>query len=367
MLLRIRPACALASLIVFASWVAIGPATAADELADLKPGTKVIADVDGESVGEVIEKVAPGVYRVRVKIRTGDVIEPALPIQRLRLAQAADTLGGASKPKPAAPAAAGGAVTPGTVTPGTVTPGTVTPGTVTSGTVTPGTVTPGTTTSGTITSGAVQGSVTTTPGTVTPGTVTPGKVTPGTVTQGTTPPVAISVGTVTSGTVTPGTVSAGSVTPGTATSGTATSGTATSGTVIVKPGAVSAGVVRESPLVETPAGKLELQALVGTWNIVAVERNGRLEPQAPKTMTIGPKSITIEKLVFDQVRLDPTSNPRRIEVATSNVAQPIRGIYKRDGDRLRICLLDADDSIRPKDFTTAENDGRIVYECERRK
>lgn len=362
MSLRNRSVSFLASGLLIASGISLVVA-AADDLADLKPGTKVITDVGGEAIGEVIEKVAADVYRVRVKIRTGDVIEPALPIQRLRLAPA-DTSGGAAPttPKVEAPAAPADTTTPGTTTPGTTTPGSVAPGTVTPGTVTPGTVTPGTVTSGTITSGAVQGTVTTTPGTVTPGMVTPGKVIPGTVTQGTTPPVSISVGKATSGTVTPGTV-----TPGTVTAGTATPGTSTSGIVSAKGGAVVAGRAAEALIGESPAGKVELRSLVGTWNIVAAQRNGRAVPQAPKVMTIAPNSLTIEERVFTQVRLDPTSNPRRIDLATADIERPLRGIYKRDGDRLRMCLMEVEDSLRPTDFTTAENDGRVVYECVLRK
>jgi len=385
----------LAPLLVFATWVSLGALEAADDLSDLQPGTKVIVQVDGESVAEVIEKVAPDVYRVRVKIRTGQVIEPALSLKSLRLAPADAIVGAApTKPNadPAPSSATGGTVTPGTVTsgtatvtPGTVTPGTVTPGTVTPGTVTPGTVTPGTVTPGrvtpgrvtpgTVTRGTVQGTVTVTPGTVTPGRVTPGTVTPGKVTQGTTPPVTISEGTVTPGTVTPGTVTPGTVVPGTATAGSATSGTVTvtPGAVrtnpVATPGASTPGpatpvAVPEVPLAETPAGKAELQSLVGVWNVASLRRGGRALPGVQPKITITPTSIALEKLVFDQVRLDPTSLLRRMDLAKVGLERPTRAIYERDGDRLRICLTPGEDSIRPTEFETTAGDGRILYECE---
>jgi uncharacterized protein (TIGR03067 family) len=393
MSLRTLPACLMAPLFALATWLSVAKVGAFENPAEFKPGTKVIVDVGGESVGQIVEQVAPGVYRVRVTIHTGDVIHPALPAQSLRLAPAGAVVGTQLTKPNAAPAAANsGSATPGTATSGTatsgtatsgnvtsgtvtVTPGTTTPGTVTSGTVTPGSVTPGTATAGTVTPGTVtpgtvtQGTVIITPGTVTPGTVRPGRVTPGTVTQGTTTPGTVTQGTATPGTVTPGTITPGTVTPGTVTPGTvipgtATSGTSRSGTVTVTPGAVNPGVVREPPLAETPAGKAELRSLVGTWNVLALRHNGRPDPRAPQAITITATSITLGNRVFDQVRLDPTSDPRRMDLAMIRFERPLRAIYERDGDRLRICLTPGEDSLRPTDFQTTEDDGRTLYECE---
>lgn len=370
MSLRVIPACFFSSLLSLAS-CAGGVASAVDDLADLKPGTKVVADVGGESVGEVLEKVAPDVYRVRVKIRTSDSVESVLPIQRLRLAQG-DAAGIApTKPKAdaTAPAAVTGPATAGAVavSPGTTTPGTTTAGTVTPGTVTQGTVTRGTTTAGTVTRGTVVGSVTVTPGTVTPGRVTPGTVTPGTVTQGTTPAATITQGTASPGTVTPGTVTQGTVTPGTATPGSASSGTVTAIGGSVTVGGGNTRIAPEAPIVESKVGTANLRSMVGVWDIVSSQRNGRLDTQAPESLTITPTSLAIGEQVFEYVRVDPTSEPRRIDIARAGPQQLLRGIYKREGDRLIICLADTENSIRPTDFTTTQNDGRVQYEYALRK
>jgi uncharacterized protein (TIGR03067 family) len=50
------------------------------------PGTKVIVEFDGESVGEIIGIEPTGSYKVRLRTRSGKEMTPVIPTRKLRLA-----------------------------------------------------------------------------------------------------------------------------------------------------------------------------------------------------------------------------------------------------------------------------------------
>jgi len=115
------------------------------------------------------------------------------------------------------------------------------------------------------------------------------------------------------------------------------------------------------------AAAKELAKLEGTWALVAMEVDGK--PVPPERLTSA--SLVIRgnkygltsgnKLAEVEIALDASKTPHAIDMRFldgPNKDRVGRGIYQRDGDKLKICRsLDPQDE-RPKDFKT---EGQVNY------
>lgn len=122
--------------------------------------------------------------------------------------------------------------------------------------------------------------------------------------------------------------------------------------------------------------KTDKEALQGDWTPVAMETDGRpfsgeeLKKYA-KPMTINGDKLTIVK--EDQTKtdtafkLEPTKKPKQIDLVLADgpaKGKSIYGIYELDGDKLKLSVAPPAGE-RPKDFTTAFQDGRILTSYQR--
>ena len=128
---------------------------------------------------------------------------------------------------------------------------------------------------------------------------------------------------------------------------------------------------------DVPSVKLTaLAPLEGEWRCVGMEKEGDVQPgwfvksQAVTfTFAGGAVSMKVQPELKGTFSL-PTVAGNAIDIAlglpTGN-SMNVRGIYSRDGDRLRICLamLSIADAPRPGGFVTKEGDGCLTFDLER--
>ncbi len=116
--------------------------------------------------------------------------------------------------------------------------------------------------------------------------------------------------------------------------------------------------------------------LEGEWRAVGLEKEGDVQPgwfvksQAVTfTFAGGAVSMKVQPELNGTFSL-PTAAGNAIDIAlelpTGN-SMNVRGIYSRDGDRLRICLamLSIADAPRPDGFVTKAGDGCLTFDLER--
>jgi uncharacterized protein (TIGR03067 family) len=107
--------------------------------------------------------------------------------------------------------------------------------------------------------------------------------------------------------------------------------------------------------------KQELKLLEGTWRVLALEVDGKVQPaeKSPKEIIIAGNKLT--GIGPDMtMKLDPTKKPKWVDLAFKKMdkAYPIRAIYEIKGDNLKICMPLAPkgksfDNKRPGGFDTA--------------
>jgi uncharacterized protein (TIGR03067 family) len=110
--------------------------------------------------------------------------------------------------------------------------------------------------------------------------------------------------------------------------------------------------------------KSDKEKLQGTWNVVAMQRDGRDTPAAYcQTLVVkfvGDKTTLSSKdgkgLVLEHTfKIDPTQKPRVMDlviVSGPSKGQVLLGIYEFDGKQLKMCHADAGDRERPTSFTS---------------
>ena len=104
----------------------------------------------------------------------------------------------------------------------------------------------------------------------------------------------------------------------------------------------------------------ELKQLEGTWDVIALEVDGKVQPKekAPKQIVV--KDNKLNGLGPEMtITLDPTKKPKWIELAfkKNNKLYPIRAIYEIKGDELKLCMPLAPkgkvfENKRPENFDT---------------
>ena len=121
----------------------------------------------------------------------------------------------------------------------------------------------------------------------------------------------------------------------------------------------------------------DLDKLQGTWDVTSMERNGKA---APKDFV---EKITVtfkgDKMVMDgplatakgeepvkpefTVKLDPSKKPNALDTTALNgkfKGKTQLGIYKLEGDELKICLPNQEAKERPSDFKSPEGSDLVV-------
>jgi uncharacterized protein (TIGR03067 family) len=124
------------------------------------------------------------------------------------------------------------------------------------------------------------------------------------------------------------------------------------------------------------AAQGDLKKLQGTWQCVAMEREGDPVPtEALKgsTATYEDDRITLTRDgdVFRRgiVTLDPSKSPKRVNTWDLNGPyedQTVPGIYEIDGDTLKLCFS-RPGAERPALFTTKEGSGTLYCVYKRKK
>lgn len=102
----------------------------------------------------------------------------------------------------------------------------------------------------------------------------------------------------------------------------------------------------------------DLELLQGAWTATALEFGGQ---KAPKSAFDGKRMMFAGDWVsrfgkVNQIRkfhLDPTTNPKQIDIGASVEGQFSKAIYELNGDTFRLCLPQTTKHPRPKDFDTA--------------
>ncbi len=113
------------------------------------------------------------------------------------------------------------------------------------------------------------------------------------------------------------------------------------------------------------AFKKDVDAIQGTWKIVALEADGKQAPAEivaalkltfkGDTLTFTPGEPGFSNYTY---KLDPSVKPANFDMTHADgpkKGETNRGIYLLEGDRLKICFGKADS--RPKEFTTTANSG----------
>jgi uncharacterized protein (TIGR03067 family) len=107
----------------------------------------------------------------------------------------------------------------------------------------------------------------------------------------------------------------------------------------------------------------EIEKLKGTWKAASVQKDGVEHPEfaqagmemvfSQNTMTSGVNDPAVPKTT-SFYRLDPTKNPREIDLTDSSGQPAGKGIYSLEADQLKVCRSPGD---RPTTFATKQGDG----------
>jgi uncharacterized protein (TIGR03067 family) len=113
----------------------------------------------------------------------------------------------------------------------------------------------------------------------------------------------------------------------------------------------------------SPAAAAEIEKLKGTWKATSVQKDGADHPEYVRagmqtvftdnsmTISVGDDAAAKTNSFY---RLDPTKNPKEIDLIDSSGQPSGKGIYALDGDKLTLCTSTAD---RPTSLATKQGDG----------
>jgi uncharacterized protein (TIGR03067 family) len=120
--------------------------------------------------------------------------------------------------------------------------------------------------------------------------------------------------------------------------------------------------------------RADRDGLQGTWSVESAERRGEVLPRERAErikLIVTADKITIqdgdtgrnEEALF---QLDPTKQPKAIDLTPGGESAKVEGIYQLAGDTLKLCWSKPG-GARPGDFTTSRNDNRVLFVLKRAK
>ena len=145
----------------------------------------------------------------------------------------------------------------------------------------------------------------------------------------------------------------------------------------------SAGPVSNPAVATQTRSARDVEALQGIWQIVTVERDGKIAKEAPegrwkaliRTGQItelhwawqGPDAPTGDSIYISGI--NATTTPKAANVSHGGPGSLVATIYALEGDELNICIGNDEGGgvlgSRPKTFNTAPGDGRVLYVMKR--
>jgi len=113
--------------------------------------------------------------------------------------------------------------------------------------------------------------------------------------------------------------------------------------------------------------KQEFDKLQGEWTLVSTEVGGKKRPNtvnAVSKLTISENQWVVTYRDFasnarSTIEIDPSKDPKSIDLTFRGEKEPARGIYKLEGDTLTVCYGTAGGE-RPKEFKTTQETGLLV-------
>src|SRR5262249_16179448 len=121
-----------------------------------------------------------------------------------------------------------------------------------------------------------------------------------------------------------------------------------------------------------PTAKTDKEMLQGTWRLVETHKHGKKVDA--KDIPINPHRLLIDGSKIETKLTKGGGDRGEFELNTAATPKEItitwliqwRGIYKLDQNRLTICF-NPDNGIRPDEFRTAADSGRVLFVYERAK
>ena len=120
-------------------------------------------------------------------------------------------------------------------------------------------------------------------------------------------------------------------------------------------------------------GMKEQEAVQGDWVLVSGERDGIVFPESDvegtKRTFTGDKFLVTkqsERVASGTFRLDPSKQPKEVNVKLDGADKPVQGIYALEGETLKICY-GLPGVERPKEFGTKVGSGHIFGVWKRAK
>jgi uncharacterized protein (TIGR03067 family) len=122
------------------------------------------------------------------------------------------------------------------------------------------------------------------------------------------------------------------------------------------------------------ADKPDAEALLGSWRLVDVYINGKVNPNltGKEVKLVFSKDSLHFLFGLNNYQIDPTQNPKHLDFqdragAGHSLGLKFKAIYKLEEDTLTICYVDAQVAKRPTSFTTSLHDLSQTIVCERLK
>jgi uncharacterized protein (TIGR03067 family) len=131
----------------------------------------------------------------------------------------------------------------------------------------------------------------------------------------------------------------------------------------------------------TGRGEDKKVSIEGTYVIVGIEADGKALPD--DLITKAPEGERTIKITADQLiankggkddpanyKLDTSKTPYQIDMTAKNKGkeEKMYGIFKVDGDKLTICMIEADKADdRPKEFKTTSGGKAVIIVLQKKK